>query len=223
MRKNNEKGYTMIETLMYISILIVLGGILASYAHNTFLRYKIGRVNQQIIDLKKAIISFTAADENYANLSAANMNSTKSLPMDMKGADTTKAYHALNGEIVMGPVSQLLNENKEDYKFMFYITFKNLPSSACTELITQGQFYGDGSDMDSLLINLEDPTCTEKCKYKHGWQFEYSFYPKTQILNNKILTGDNENNTKSPNIHPSIADAVAACDATLNTITWIFS
>ena len=50
----SEKGYTMLETIMYIGILGTLGAILASYASEVFGRYKTGRIAQQILDLKKA-------------------------------------------------------------------------------------------------------------------------------------------------------------------------
>ena len=84
MRHNNEKGYTMIETIMYISILGTLGVILASYAGNVITRYKTGRIAQQIIDLKKAIINYTAADEDYTQLSVAKMQEDKAIPLDMR-------------------------------------------------------------------------------------------------------------------------------------------
>ena len=48
----SEKGYTMLETIMYIGILGTLGAILASYASEVFGRYKTGRIAQQILDLK---------------------------------------------------------------------------------------------------------------------------------------------------------------------------
>ena len=69
----SEKGYTMLETIMYIGILGTLGAILASYASEVFGRYKTGRIAQQILDLKKAIITYTAASEDSSELDMQKM------------------------------------------------------------------------------------------------------------------------------------------------------
>ena len=101
--KSNEAGRTMLETIMYISLLMVLGISIAQYMQNAFRRYKIGRTAQQIIDFKKAIIHFTAADEDYTNLSVANMDKQHAVPLDMRAAVGT-AHHALGGTVTAGPV-----------------------------------------------------------------------------------------------------------------------
>ena len=213
----NQKGYTMIETIMYISLLIILGGVLAGYAHHVISRYKTGRAAQQVIDLKKAIINFTAADEDYSNLSIAAMDHAHSLPMDMRNGDHVTAHHALGGSVQLGPASDdVLGDDSDNKDFMLYIRFNNLPKDSCVEILTQGQFYGDGSEMDTLIING-----------KFAWQYQHSFYDTSKYSGGNpvvstLLPGSGANAV--PSIRLNISDAVRACtEKDSNHITWIFS
>jgi len=213
----NQKGYTMIETIMYISLLIILGGVLAGYAHTVISRYKTGRAAQQVIDLKKAIINFTASDEDYSNLSIAAMDKGRSLPMDMRNGDHASAHHALGGSVQLGPASDdVLGDDSENKDFMFYIRFNNLPKASCVEILTQGQFYGDGSEMDTLIVNG-----------KFAWQYQHSFYDTGKYSGgnpevNILMPGTGANAV--PSIRLNISDAVRACtEKDTNHITWIFS
>ncbi len=200
MRHNNEKGYTMIETIMYISILGTLGVILASYAGNVITRYKTGRIAQQIIDLKKAIINYTAADEDYTQLNVAKMQEDKAIPLDMRDL-----YHALNGRVNFGSVGNGTNE-----KYLFYITFEGIYQQGCIELLSQGQFYGDGSDMDTLIVNN-----------KTAWTYEHSFYDTSSI---QTLYKIQSSGSVAVSIRPSMNQILRACDEEdNNSITWIFS
>jgi len=219
MRQTNEHGYTMVETTLYISLIIILGGILASYAHKVMARYKTGRTAQQIIDLKKAVLQFTAADEDYSNLSIFNMDKSNSLPSEFKSGDPNRAVHALGGEVKLGPaINPPLNDTSDNKYYMFFIQFKNLPHSSCVEILTQGQFYGDGSEMDTLVVNG-----------KTAWQYPYSFYDLNQYRDDDIASTITQiplRNANTPNqsIRPNIGEAIDACsEGDNNNITWIFS
>lgn len=203
---SSEKGYTMIETIMYISILIVLGGVLASYAGKVIARYKTGRACQQIIDLKKAITNFTAADDDYSKLSEEAMSSAKAVPLDM-----LDLHHSLGGRAYFGPLSELTGGAGINDKYLFYITFERIPRPSCVEILTQGQFFGDGSDMDTLIVNN-----------KSAWRYQHSFYDTAGILNvYQILSASPQT---PASIRLNISDAIGACsDKMQNTITWIFS
>lgn len=206
-KHRTERGYTMIETIMYISILGILGVILAGYAQRGFARYLTGRTAQQIIDLKRAVLQYTAVKESYETLSISEMAAAKAIPLDMRDA-TTYAHHALGGAVRLGPAFEhsKAKDNtsaKATNKYMFYITFENVPKNSCAEILTDGQFYGDGGDIDSLIINNE------------VYYYENSFFEvdETKKLDNKITQG-----------RLSVEQAVKACSKpNSNTITWIFS
>lgn len=203
---SNEKGYTMLETIMYISLMMVLGASIASYVSKAFTRYKTGRVTQQVLDLKKAIAQYTAASADYKELRLVKeddkngMLEDKALPLDMKNGS-----HALGGKIKIGSAANLLAMADTDkmHHFMFYITFESLTQNSCVEVITQGQFYGEGSDLDALIIN------------DSIWRYEYSLFPTQGYT---IPQGNKEPNKIN------IQQALAACAKKVgNQITWIFS
>lgn len=199
----SEKGYTMLETIMYIGILGTLGAILASYAGAVFTRYKTGRIAQQILDLKKAIITYTAANEDYSTLDPKKMQNDKAVPIDMRDL-----RHALGGKIEFGPVGDGSVDVND--KYLFYITFNTIYQKGCIELLTQGQFYGDGSDMDSLIVNGET-----------SWSYERSFYDTSNI---KIRYEMKAASGITASIRPTLEQVIKACDRKdNNNITWIFS
>jgi len=209
---SNENGYTMLETIMYISVMIVLGGVLAKYVHTVFLRYKTGRASQQVVDIKKAVIQYTATDEDYSRLDLDKMVADRALPYD-----ALSKVNALGGQILLGPVSKISGtpsgEAKDDY--MFYITFDGLPRSSCVELLSQGQFYGGGSDIDCIIAN--DTT---------RWGYQYSLYASCGAGNPKSENVAKQNGSNAESIMDKITMTAAlnACNKEVNNkITWIFS
>ncbi len=200
---NNEKGSTMIETILYISVLGTLGVILASYVGAVLTRYKTGRIAQQILDLKKAIVNFTAADDSYVNLDEELMQAKKAIPLDMRNL-----HHALSGKITFGPVGDGTIDSND--KYLFYITFEDIYQKGCIELLLQGQFYNNGSDLDALIVNNNT-----------AWYYEYSFYDTTQIHTrykiNSLLSSTGSS-------RPTLEQISKACNRKNdNDITWIFS
>lgn len=237
---NQQRGYTMLETIMYIGLLIVLGGTLASYAHAVMLRYKTGRAAQQVLELKKAIVQFTAADENYSNVSVLAMDKSASLPLDMRTGNQSVARNALGGTVFIGPAAELkendnpptndsddddddenneptvLSDDQKRLYYMFYIKFNGLPQGSCVEILTQGQFYGDGSEMDTLIVN------------NTAWRYRYSFYDFTlsdlNVNHVKTLMPSGVGAEAAPSIRLDITEAMEACaDKNNNRIIWIFS
>lgn len=226
---DNERGYTMIEMILYIGVLIVLGGVLAGYAHKAIARYKTGRAVQQVVELKKAIVHFTAADEDYANVSIEKMDEHHSLPLDMRTGDKLHAVHALGGEIELGPVAdEPLNDDSNNKFYMFFIKFNHLPQESCIEILSQGQFYGDGSELDTLIVNGTQ-----------SWQFgENSFYNINNYAGAITTKNDfalicpqgqaNADGTCEGGLHQStrltVGDAIHACTKEKdNFIIWVFS
>ncbi len=206
---SNENGYTMLEAIMYISIMMVLGTVLAKYVHSVFQRYKTGRVSQQVVDIKKAVTFFTAADEDYSRLTLDEMVEKRALPYDLLSKRS-----ALGGVIKLGPVSELMATPVINDNYMFYITFGNLPMASCVELLSQGQFYGGGTDIDTILVNGT-----------HAWRYQYSLYNTgaTSGLKN-VETVSLKANQTSAAIEVTVAKAVQACSKKENNeITWIFS
>ena len=131
------------------------------------------------------------------------------LPLDMRSK-----RHALGGGVSLGAASDLVPEN-DNYRYLFYIRFDNLFRGACTELLTQGQFYGDGSDLDTLIVN------------DYAWKYKHSYYNNTPAYTN-FLEPDSSTATpnlmSAPNIRINVSKALKACHQKKdNYIIWIFS
>ncbi len=195
--KNNEQGSTMIETILYICVLIALGTVIAKGVSRVFHRYNVGRAAQQIIDLKKTVLKYTAADEDYTKLSNNNLNQANAMPLDMKNFT-----HALGGSITIGCAKDYddADDNVVANKYMFFITFDYLNQGACTEILSQGQFFTDGSELDTLIVN------------NRAWRYKFSLF----TFNGPYTLIEKQ--------HLTIQQALSACSKKKNnTVTWIFS
>lgn len=211
LKHKNQRGYTMIETLLYISILGVLGVVLTNYAYRGFARYRTGRVAQQIIDLKRAILQYTAVYDNYLSLNMNDMHTKRAIPLDMRYS-TSEGRHALGGAVTLGPSSELpyATANYTENNYMFYMTFHTMTQSSCVEILTQGQFYSDGGDLDSIITYDEKtPNSYDLFYYEHSFfGSSLSKAPANEIKMNRL----------------SVEQAKRACPSkTRNTVTFIFS
>jgi hypothetical protein len=145
------------------------------------------------------------------------------LSMDLKNG-----IHALGGGIDLGSAinykdetnSPIADTDTVDNKYMYYIQFNGLSPEACTEVVTQGPFYSDSSDLDTLIVNNA-----------YLWRYKYSHFKHNFPFTNEVeleYTGEVVPGTTDRKIIPtitlSIADAVKACNRKKdNIITWIFS
>lgn len=84
------------------------------------------------------------------------MQNDRAVPLDMRDL-----RHALGGKIEFGPVGDGSVDVND--KYLFYITFETVYQKGCVEVLAQGQFYGDGSDMDALIVNGETAWFYERC------------------------------------------------------------
>ena len=192
--KSNEHGYTMLETIMYMGILVALGGTIASYIAKGFARYKIGRTIQQIVDVKKTVVQYTASWEHYGNtdfktdvpqtdlgnLCNQKLIADKALPIDIsKSPDGKNLRHALGGKIYIGSFSNFGYTNGNNFvpcvsnistnKYMFYVTFTGLKQEHCTEILTQGQFHGHGAELDALIVNIDKGASSQMRHFEHSF------------------------------------------------------
>ena len=119
----NETGRTMFETILYISFMVILGGVLATYISNATKRYKIGRAAQQLIDLKKSILEFSASDDNYERVTYKNLKAANAIPLEMQTGNADKGKHALGGFIQIWPAKKFTKFTGSNNKYMYFIVF----------------------------------------------------------------------------------------------------
>lgn len=121
-----QEGRTLIEIIGVISIAGVLIAGAVKVLDKAFLRYRLTRVTQQVVEVQKAVAKKFVGRREYTGLNLAMLNNEHLLPGDMLYKDN-KLYHRLGGEVTI-----TLGDGDTNY----VITFKSLSKSACTELVS---------------------------------------------------------------------------------------
>ena len=145
----NQSGRSMIEALGYISVMIMLTVALTASVNNGMHQFRLGRINQELVDLKKVISQRFVAAENYKEVSFDILINEKIVPYDVRDKK-----HSFGGEVKIGKGDT--NGNT------YYIEFDDVPLQSCTELGTRLWVVNDGSDLDAMKINGKT------------WAWEYS-------------------------------------------------
>ncbi|MBE6451479.1 MAG: hypothetical protein E7016_05905 [Alphaproteobacteria bacterium] len=145
----NQSGRSMIEAIGYISVMIMLTTALTASVNSGMHRFKLGRINQELVDLKKVISQRFVSAENYKEVSFDILIDEKIVPYDVRDKK-----HSFNGGVKIGKGDA--NGNT------FYIEFDDVPLQSCTELGTRLWVVNDGSDLDAMDINGKT------------WAWEYS-------------------------------------------------
>lgn len=138
-----QSGRTMLEAIGYISVMIAVTIALTATVNSGYDRFRTGRINQQLVDLKKVISQRYVAAENYKDVSFQTLVDEKIVPHDMVGKHN-RPTHAFGGFVSIGKAG-----NNE----LYVITFQDVPQKACIELGSKLWVVNDGSDLYSMTIN----------------------------------------------------------------------
>ncbi len=181
---SEQSGRSMIEVLCYISIGMVLGVSFLTAVNSGYHRFKLGRLNQELSDLKKVISQRYVVAENYKDVSFETLIEEKIVPHDLKDA-----RHAMGGSVEIGKG----DENGET----FYIKFDTLTAHACTELGNRLWIVNDGSDLDKMEITKEHtwtwPYSTSESSSSHSYKLPAKPHEVAQACNPKICKDEEGN------------------------------
>ena len=149
-----ESGRSMIEMLGVLAIIGVLsvGGI-AGYSQ-AMNKFKVSKTTDQIQTLVTNIRTLTASQKNYALVGNATILQKMGALTDEMCSDTnctnSKLLNPYGGKIVLGTLDTTTGAKKA-----FYVSYQDLPASACVSLATQS--WGDAS---SGLVTLRAEAAT---------------------------------------------------------------
>lgn len=121
-----QSGYTMIESIAFLGIVIMLGVAVLTLISRMQDKFKISRIGQQVIELQKAIDYRYSSAANYQDLDVHDLIDEKLPPNDM--VVDNNLYHSFGGPVVVRP-------NGDNYSYR--IEFHNLPKDPCVELAVQ--------------------------------------------------------------------------------------
>lgn len=145
MDKKAQKGYTMIEVVAVLSILIMVMSGMAKTVTSMFSKYKNNDILMQIRDLRKVISDRYAAIGDYTGLTPKLLIDEKIAPRNMIIGNNL--YNSFTGLVTVG-AGKAVGNNKS-----FIMTFNNIPDQSCREAATINWRVDDTSTLISLKIN----------------------------------------------------------------------
>ena len=205
-----QEGRTIIETLAYIMIMITVTAGIASVVSRSYYRYECSAVQQDLVDLHKAITKHYAVDGQYANvkwndLCEDNLGPRSMMPTrvctgegnNMKcSCKKARGRHIFEGPVDIGPDDC---DNGGTYCTTFYIEFHDLPKDICAQLGLKVWTTMSGSDLERIEIN------------DTLWYWEYSPIDGNASLREKKLPA-------------KVEDVLEAChEGYDNRIKWYFN
>ena len=141
-RQNTQSGYTLIESMMFIGVVIMLAISIISLINNMLDKYRMSRVTQQIVDLQKNIDFRFSSAENFDDLDSDLLTKESVVPGDM--VSDGKIYHAYKGEVTISSARQ---------GSVYEVSFTGLPYNACVELAMVDWMSGSYSHLVHIKVN----------------------------------------------------------------------
>lgn len=139
--KIDEKGHTMLEIISVLGFLAAFSAGIINVVSSMYDKYKVGRVTQQIEEIRKTVSNRYLAKGTFVGLTPSKLISDGVVPSDMIGG-ANALRHAFSGDIEL-----------KGYFNRYTITFKRLPLEACIELAMMSWTVGDSSDLINMKIN----------------------------------------------------------------------
>ena len=191
-----QSGRSMIEAIGYISIMIMLTVSITAAVNTGYFRFRLGRIHQELMDLKKVVSQRYVAAENYKTVSLQTLIDEKIVPIELKNGT-----HSFGGTVEIG--------KGDENGSTFFIRFNDLPTQSCLELGSRLWVVNDGSDLDAMNINGK----VWAWKYSnsvenHDYELPASIQDVVEACNPKCTDADN-------NLIP--------CPRNKNFIKWFFN
>nr|QIM10303.1 hypothetical protein PlAlph_0570 [uncultured Alphaproteobacteria bacterium] len=150
--KSEQSGYTLLESIAFICIIIMVAISIISVVSHMLDRYRISRLTSQVTELQKSINNRFAAAENYNKLTSKLLKNENLAPGDMNWKGTSM-YHKFNGQVTVGfnYTSNITGPSKSGESY--FIQFAKLPRKACVELATQNWAHDQYSSLITMIVN----------------------------------------------------------------------
>ncbi len=157
--KSHQSGYTMLEAIMYIALVISVVIVFMSVVNKMWGRYKISRMTSQVTEIAKAISDRCVASASYAECIGGTISAKMGKflcdqnlqPKDMScTSDGHLRYR--NVEVVFTDWGDFSLGRKVPRGQYYMMVFTNLTKQECVELATYD--FGDSPyiDLDSMHI-----------------------------------------------------------------------
>lgn len=157
--KNSQSGYTMLESIMYIGLLMMVVIAFVSVVHKMYGRYKISRMTSQVVEIAKAISDRCVASVSYEECIGGDVSAKMGRFLCDQNLQPKDMSCTNNGKLKYRNVTVEFNQwadvslGRQVPKGQYYMMlFSNLTKQECAELATYD--FGDNPyiDLDSMHI-----------------------------------------------------------------------
>ena len=142
-RTQNQKGYTLIESIMFIGVITAVSISIINVVSSMLDKYKISRLTSQVAEFQKIINVRFAASESYSKLNTSTIHQEKLYPADVNW-EGTKMLHKYNGEI---KAKSVLGGRGYEIQFL------GLPKKPCVDLAIQNWAHDQYSNLIHMKVN----------------------------------------------------------------------
>lgn len=157
--KNKQSGRSMIETLGYIAVVMVVAAGIGNLVASAYSDYKLSKASLQLGELVSAIVKASAADEGYEEV-VEMIEKCETRNPEEEGCrlipstyriDKGIKYHAFGGVVTVGTTKE--DEYSTGTEKKLTITFAGLNKKQCVELAMKDWIGNKLADLYAIKIN----------------------------------------------------------------------
>lgn len=175
MKIRNKNGYTLIELIISLGIIVILGALIFILVPKVMSSYKAQSEINNINNIRSAVNSLFLTKVDYRDLTTKLMINSKSLPdtlyEDMKGENNVTLLNGFKGEVTIeGLKSTTGNYSPSGNDYAAYmIRYKSIPQDECVKIVSgvSSDFYNIAvgtTDVQRLGGELNKTTLAKACK-----------------------------------------------------------
>lgn len=183
-----QKGGTMMEALMVLSIIIVLSVSGMNLINSMFTMFKQNMVSNELIEIQKNIAARFRVFGYYNDIPTdiEDWKKEKLLPNQMIAGDSI--HHRLGGKVTIAPK---FKHEGDEFAPYFTVTFEDIPQKTCFVIGQINWTMSQSSDLIELKINDNDPFVlpTRASGVEKG--ADNALPVKVNVLMSKCQSGDN--------------------------------
>lgn len=152
--KSEQKGGTMMEALMVLSIITVLSISGIKLMNSLFTMFKQNMVSNELIEIQKNIAARFRVFGFYDDIPTKieDWKKEKLLPSQMIVGDSI--HHRLGGEVLIAPKKK---NTGDEHSVYYTIQFKGIPRKTCFVIGQINWTMSQSSDLIELKINDQEP------------------------------------------------------------------
>ena len=162
--KDRQSGRSMIETLGYIAVVMVVAAGIGNLVASAYSDYKLSKASLQLGELVSGIVKASAADADYEDVvNKVNkycIKKTLKLPKGMSSfCSMTSSYRTITGKECMNHAFggeacvAITNEGQTGTNNKLAITFAGLNKKQCVELAMKDWVGNKLADLYAIKIN----------------------------------------------------------------------